>query len=712
VSSGGRLNVSNGGYSFFTIVNNGGVEYISSGGFGPSSFISSGGNQIIAAGGVDIGTTVYAGGNQTVSGFAEAVVLSGGTQDIISGGTGSLGVLFDSATVSAATDSYLLGYVLSGNSSLINAAGVLSGTSGDENGLVISGNSNTVLLANANILGAISGTGSNNTVTIHGGHLGSNITMGGSANIVTLNSAVLASNLTLADSSSANTLQLQNQSMTIGSAAPGQTALSNWNKVFVTSNTAISLNGNLSLAGANSILNVDSSSMIQAVNAINPVVTITANNFNNAGLVKVGAGQTIALIGNYTQTGGYQISVSSPSSYGKLNVTGTASLNGSQLQLDPSSQLKNGTKYQAVFSANGGITGTLVGGTYMGMKYTVVPDASNANILDLIAGDLASPANSTPVLNGGQSTAVLNQMFSTTNIIRDRMSKMDLAPYQGTSYDNKSWITPFASWGNQASNNNAPSGGYKQNTGGVAFGIDSRVDSQWRTGLAAIIQNTSFNGTNTATADQVSIRSYQMAAYARHSTDFGPEISFIANLGADLSNTSRVDQNNNQTAKASFNGKQALLSSEIAHKLMIEDHKVQPFVRIDYGYVGFGKYSETGADSGNLVVNSQNSSSLVSSLGGKYQFDYRGTSKLLTHLSIGYDYLAKPSQLQSMNTQGVSFITTGPKQSNLMYEAGIGYQVDIKNGIKLRFSYDYIGRSGYTNNMGSLNLIIPLGKDK
>jgi outer membrane autotransporter protein len=709
VNSGGRLNVSNGGSSYFTTVNNGGVEYISSGGFGPSSFISSGGNQIIAAGGVDIGTKVYAGGSQTVSGYAEAVVLSGGTQDIISGGTGSLGVLNDGATVSAATGSYLLGYVLSGNSAVVNASGVVDVASEGPNGLTVIGNRNNVLLTNANILGSISGTGSNNIVTISGGNLGSNITMGGSGNTVTLNSAVLASNLTMADSSSANTLQLQNQSMAIGAAGPGQTAVTNWNRISVTSNTALSLNGNLALGGANSILSTDSSSLIQAVNALNPQVTITANSFNNAGLVKVGAGQTLSLTGNYNQTGDYQISVASPSSYGKFNVTGNANLNGSALQLTEGSVLKFGTRYKGIFSAAGGITGTLDGGTYLGMKYTVVPDSVNANILDLIAGNLNSAK---PVLNGSQSTAVLNQMFSTVQIIRDRMAKMDATAYHGTSLDNKSWVTPFTSWGSQQSNNNAPSGGYKQNTGGVAIGIDSRLSSDWRTGVAGIVQNTSFGGTNAATADRVGVASYQMAGYARYSTQSGQEINLIASVGYDLSNTSRVDQISNQTAKASFSGKQAFLSSEYAQKLAFNNHNIKPFVRLDYGYVGFGKYSETGADTGNLAVNSQNSSSLVSSVGGKYQFNQTSTSSLLTYFNVGYDYLAKPAQLQAMDAQGVSFITTGPNQSNLIYGAGLGYQVDLQSGMKVRFNYDYIGRSGYINNMGSLNLIIPFDKVK
>jgi outer membrane autotransporter protein len=706
VNSGGQLNVSSGGSSYYTIVNNGGIEYISTGGYGPSSFISSGGSQIIASGGLDSGTTVYTGGTQTVSGVAVGVALSGGTQNIISGGTGSLGVLYDSATVSAATGSYLLGYALSGNSSLVNATGVLSGASAGGNSLAIGGNSNTVLLTGANILGGISGTGSNNSVTISAGNLGANITMGGSANIVTLDSVALASSLTLADTSSANTLQLQNQSMTIGAAVAGQTAVTNWNRIFVTSNTTLSLNGNLPLGGTNSILSMDSSSVLQTTA---PSVTITANTFSNAGAVKVGAGQTLGLTGNYTQTGTYSLSVLSPTSYGKFNVTGTGSLNGTQLQLDPSSVLTFGTRYKAVFSALGGLTGTLIGGTYMGMKYTIAPESGNANILDLIAGNLN---NSTPVLNGSQSTAVLNQMFSTVNIIRDRMSKLDSAAYYGTSYDNKSWITPFASWGNQASNNNAPSAGYKQNTGGVAFGIDSRVTSEWRTGLAGIIQNTSFSGTNTATADSVSIRSYQVAAYARHSTESGQEINLIANVGDDLSNTSRVDQTSNQTAKASFAGKQAFLSAEYGQKFVLNDQKIQPFVRMDYGFAGFGNYTETGAGTGNLTVNAQNSSSLVSSVGGKYQFDFTSTSKLLTHLSVGYDSLAKPAQLQAADAQGVSFMTTGPKQSNLLYEAGLGYQADLQNGMKVRFNYDYIGRSGFSNNMGSLNLIIPLGKDK
>jgi outer membrane autotransporter protein len=350
-----------------------------------------------------------------------------------------------------------------------------------------------------------------------------------------------------------------------------------------------------------------------------------------------------------------------------------------------------------------------VGGTYLGMRYTVVPELGNGNILNLIAGNLKP---STPVLGGSQSTAVLNQMLSTVNVVRDRMDKMGSGAYYGTSRDNKTWITPFGAFGNQAASYNVPASGYSQNTEGIAFGADSDIENGWRVGLAGIIQNSNFNGINSSTADKVNVRSYQILGYARHSSESGGELNLIADLGDNLSRTSRHDEINNQNASASFAGKQALLSAEYGQHLLVDKHKVEPFARLDYGYVQFGNYAESGATTSNLIVNSQNSSSLVGSIGSKYQYDFANTSKLLAKLSVGYDYLAKPAQIVATDTNGSSFVTFGANQGKFLYQAGLGYQMNLDKGIKIRFNYDYLGRPGFNNNMGSLNVIIPLDGSK
>ena len=150
-----------------------------------------------------------------------------------------------------------------------------------------------------------------------------------------------------------------------------------------------------------------------------------------------------------------------------------------------------------------------------------------------------------------------------------------------------------------------------------------------------------------------------------------------------------------------------MLSAELNNNYVIKNSTFTPTTRIDYGYAHIGGYSESGAGNYNLGVNTQNQSSLIGSIGGKYRYNISDIDRILIKASVGYDVMAKPSTLSATDASGATYVTTGNNPGSFVIQSGIGYEMQAKNNMKIRVSYDYLGRNGYSNNMINANMVWP-----
>jgi autotransporter passenger strand-loop-strand repeat protein len=667
VSNGGIISVSAGGSSYYTQIYNGGQEIIGYGGYGPFATIYSGGLQTIRVGGLDSGSTILAGGVQIVSGEVRAAQISG-TQIIHAGGSGLNGIVYSGGLVNASSGSTLLDYQIVGDRASITAAGNVS-TSSSVGGL------------------AISVAGSDNSVTLNGASLGAGVLFNGSDNALTLaNNTVINEAITLTDGTGSNTLTLANQHLMLANTGTsGAAVVSGWRIFNINSDAAVTLAGN--------------------------TVNLVVGAFSNAGKIMVGATQNLNVTGGYSQAGTLGLGFNSPSAYGKMVVSGNAILgSGAQIAVSSGSVLAQSGDYKNVFRATGTTTGAFVSsGSYGLTPYTIV---SNGSGFDLVTGK-SSPgiAGMTPLLNGGQPTAILNQAQASVEVIRNRMDRMDDQAHQSIIESSYAWVAPFGNSARQ-SGNGAPSAAYTQNTAGIAFGADTSIDPDLRLGLATTFAGASANGLNLDTGDSLTTTSYQLTAYAKQNMAYSAEIRFILNGAYDQNNSKRLTTANAipQNASAKYGGWHGLASVEGSQNWQWGDTTLTPLIRLDYSYASVNGYDETGAAGSNLIVSGQKGQSMIAGAGGRMRFDLNETNHMLFRTLIGYDFAATPSALQARDVSGIAFTTAVNKPGALVTQVGVSYEINpkTKNDLRLRLNYDYFGRtSGYNNNAINLNLIVP-----
>jgi outer membrane autotransporter protein len=151
-----------------------------------------------------------------------------------------------------------------------------------------------------------------------------------------------------------------------------------------------------------------------------------------------------------------------------------------------------------------------------------------------------------------------------------------------------------------------------------------------------------------------------------------------------------------------------LVSGELTHRYSVEKSTFTPLVRFDYGYVQVGGYGESGAGSSNLKVNNQTQAATIGSLGVKYQYDLNEVTRLSARAMAGYDFSAKSAALTATDGVGTTFTSYGNNPGNFVLQAGVGFEVQSTDNIRIRVNYDYLGRNGgYSNNMINATVMVP-----
>ena len=286
---------------------------------------------------------------------------------------------------------------------------------------------------------------------------------------------------------------------------------------------------------------------------------------------------------------------------------------------------------------------------------------------------------------------------------------MDEAPYPGTDENNYVWATPYAYRATQSASD-TPSAAYKQSTTGFIMGLDRPVSETLRLGGAFLVENSSLTGQNTQTQDVLTMTSYQLTGYAKQKLTPLTDINFIANLTTDQNKSSRVNTlvNDIRSANASYNGWHGLLSAEVDHRIEVGQHTISALVRLDYGVAHISAYNESGAGLYNLSVNAQTQSSTIASVGVKYRYDLDLESRIVARASVGHDFSANPASAMATDGFGISFTSQVNNPASLVIQAGVGYEMQTKDNVRVRISYDYLGRkNGYSNSMLNASVVVP-----
>lgn len=693
--------------------------------------------------------SITSAGSISVTGFNVGVFSQTGSNTIANSGSiistgyysvrniSTLTSLTNSGTITSSAVTNAVGILNSGTiTTLTNNSTISATTTGGASsayGIWNAGGTITTLTNN----GTISATGPtaagiNNgatiTTLINNGTI-SSITNTGTINTLT-NSGTISSALTMG----AGTLNLDGTASLITGA--------------VTGTGAVNVNGSFT---TESTFNVGSMSITSGGVFTQSHGVTTATGFANAGTLAIQAGTTSTITGDYNQAAGgtFRSKVTNDTTYGKLAVTGTATL-PSNANIDVNVENPN-FSFTVTSMANIISAGTLTSdGTFsvtdnsLLFNFSAVKDGNTvdlsiaaaapavgasvtnqgntpatgaASVLDSViasnpTGDLASlfvslttsqqvsnaVSQTLPLMTGGMAQVSGSILHSINRVVQTR-HEVHRGLSSGDEFlgNRKFWLKPF---GSRAQQNDVKAvAGYKSNTGGFALGFDGEISRSHRLGLGFAYGSTSVNGNSQVARQNARVDTYQAIVYGSYSLDEATEVNYQLDGGANRTQGTRQIAFANRTANATYNSATAHVGVGIGRVMPLSaDTTFTPSLHADYTWMRDMAYTESGAGALNLNVRQRDVGEFILGGDGKLATKVSDSTTLTANFGAGYDAMSKRSSiLASFVGGGAAFNTTGFTPSKWLYRAGAGMVVAQASGAEITARYDIEHRDGFDN---------------
>lgn len=457
---------------------------------------------------------------------------------------------------------------------------------------------------------------------------------------------------------------------------------------------------------------------------------VTGNTFANNSVLAVAAGTTGTITGDYTQAAGgtFRTHVTDDTTYGKLVVSGTATL-PSNAKIDVNVADPN-FSFTASSMANIISAGTLTSdGTFtvtdnsLLFNFGAVKDSNTVDLtitaaapaapgvltsvtntgntpatgaataLDIIiAGDPTGPVGSLfvgfsteqqvsnavsqtlPLLTGGSQVAASAALTGINRVIQARQERNRGLSSGDLFYgDKKFWMKPFGSWADQDDRNGVS--GYKARTGGLAFGADATISNETRVGLSFAYARVAVDGSSSVAPNSMDVDVYQLVGYGSHVLDADSEINFQVGIGQNKNDGRRDLLAFGTVAKADFTSQTATAGVGYGRTLKLgEQTGFTPSLRADYSWIRDKGYTETGAGAMNLNVESRTTDELILAADGKLTHEIATGRTVSANLGLGYDVLGEQVSIMAAyaGAPTVAFTTRGLDPNPWMVRGGAG----------------------------------------
>ena len=493
-----------------------------------------------------------------------------------------------------------------------------------------------------------------------------------------------------------------------------------------------------------------------------------ANGFANDGTLAIPTSTTSTITGNYSQTGNglFRSTISGDTTYGKLVVTGTATLpSGAKIDVNvtnpnlrfTAARLENiisagtltsdgtfsVTDNSLLFDFSAVKDGNTVDLTLTALTPAVLTSVINlgntpaigaATVLDNVitsapTGPLASHfvglsterdvsnavSQTLPLFTGGSQIVSSAALSGINRVIQARQEANRGLSSGDTFYGNqKIWMKPFGSWADQDDRKGAS--GYSARTGGVAFGADATISDVTRVGASFAFARASADSNSTVAPNSAKVDVYQLVGYGSYTLDPDTELNFQAGIGQNKTHGRRdlavfgltaSASYTSLTATASYTSLTATAGVGLGRTYKLNDlTSFTPSVRADYSWIKDKGYSETGAGALNLNVGSRTMDELILGVDGKYTREISKGTTLTANLGLGYDALSKQASIDAefAGAPGARFTTKGLDPSPWMARGGLGVVSNTAGGMEVSARYDAEYRKDFLNQTISAKL--------
>jgi len=233
--------------------------------------------------------------------------------------------------------------------------------------------------------------------------------------------------------------------------------------------------------------------------------------------------------------------------------------------------------------------------------------------------------------------------------------------------------------------------GYDIESYGAVAGFDALVNKNTNVGFALAFLKSDVEGLDSASDQTVETDTFQFITYGSHviSSDSGLALSWQVDAGVSSNSTSRDIKFMNRTATADY-------SSYAGHAGVMLSRSVKfgeatsfiPGIRTDLTYVQDSAYSEEGAGSLDLDVESSDTEDLIVMADAGLSHRFSDKAKLFVNAGVGYDMINDEHSLTAKyEGGGDSFETLGGDRSPWLGQFGAGLAVMANE--RTAFSADY-----------------------
>lgn len=532
------------------------------------------------------------------------------------------------------------------------------------------------------------------------------------------------------------------------------------------------LNGNGSAATIVNVNTDLSTNYNMAVATLNLAAgkTLTATAFqvdtfnNNGGTLNIGNSPYADIMGDYNQSAAAKLAITanSASDYGKLNIGGTGTFAaGTGIFVDAATTSVtagdtltdvitagtlnattfNVTDNSTLFNFSALVDGNTVDLMAMAASTTGVetatrnegntPGVGAAKVLDqLIAaspgGDMDNVINALgtltsekdvsdavsktlPTLTGGSTTATLQTMNTTSQIIQARQGATEgLSSGDGFITAKAMWLKPFGTWANQNTKDGVT--GYDADTYGMIGGLDGDLSDKARLGVALGYANSNVNSDDGRNG--LDVDSYLATVYGSYGLDHRTELNFQTGLGFNQNDSNRIIDFGglDRRADGDYNSYSFNIGAGIGRVYDIGQRTTfAPAARMDYNFIHNDSYTETGAGGLSLDVKSQNADQLIPAVSAKVIHKLDKGLEVSANAGVGYDLLNdRNSVTASYVGGGASFVTEGLESSPWIVRSGLGLTYKPSDSYDVTVRYDREDRgSSFDNQTASVKLRVP-----
>ena len=313
-----------------------------------------------------------------------------------------------------------------------------------------------------------------------------------------------------------------------------------------------------------------------------------------------------------------------------------------------------------------------------------------------------------PLLTGNSQLAAMTALNDIDEAVKARLDFNRGELTDGAMFtDRKVWMRPFGSWVDQK--NRGDYYGYSGSTGGLVIGADANVATGLQMGLAFGYAQANIKGNTPIKSNSYDLDTYQVLGYGRYELGQGTELEFQAGVGMNKNKGTRLISYAGSTAKSSYESTTASAGLGLRHQLKINSSTTfTPEVRADYGWISDDGYTETGAQSLNLIVKGRDHDQLMLSAGGYASYEVQKGLALRAGLALGYDALNSQARITSAYSGApqTTFVTDGIDPSPWQFMGSLALVGELANGMQVSATYGASYRQDFLNQNVSLNLRI------